>query len=249
MKYNLAIMNRNEVCVATITWARDENEEAVLIKSLQALASLDLPVLITDGGSGAGLLDYIQSVPHFTLVTTPQKGVFAQARNSLAAACSDDVPFIFYTEPDKETFFRAALGPMLDEIKSDENLGVYLAGRTETAFQTFPSFQQMTETTINHCCAEVTGEQIDYTYGPFLLNKKLVNYLDLVKEDLGWGWRPFVFNIAHRLGLKISSLNGEFSCPPEQANDHPHERIYRMKQLEQNIRGIVASTEIALNHP
>jgi hypothetical protein len=92
----------------------------------------------------------------------------------------------------------------------------------------------------------VIGKKFDYTYGPFLLNSRLVPYLDHIKEDIGWGWRPYLFSVADRLGLEVAATTQNFQCPPDQQEDDAKERIYRMRQLEQNIRGIVLSTTINL---
>jgi hypothetical protein len=240
-------MNKNDVCIATISWARNETEENVLRASLQQLAALQIPVYITDGGSNASFLQFIKGIPHFTLLQAEGKGVYAQAKNSLLAAYKSGKPFIFYTEPDKETFFRTSLAQLLQNVQADDKLGVCTASRSAEGFATFPAFQQMTETTINNCCKEVTGKDVDYTYGPFLLNRSLASYLHTVKEDIGWGWRPYVFILAHRLGLRLESTVSDFTCPPDQREDDQKERIYRMRQLEQNIRGIVLATSAELD--
>ena len=135
---------------------------------------------------------------------------------------------------------------MLQEISVNSQSGIFLASRSVGGFATFPSFQKMTETTINNCCAEVIGKPLDFTYGPFLLNSNLVPYLDLVKEDVGWGWRPYTFIIASRLGYNVDAYVSDFFCPGDQRDDDPKERIYRMRQLEQNIRGIVLAAGIEL---
>jgi hypothetical protein len=152
-----------------------------------------------------------------------------------------------YTEPDKLDFFRQFLPDMLSQAGNDEQTGVLLASRSDTGFATFPSFQRMTETTINNCCEEITGKAFDYTYGPFLLNRQLVPYLNLIQEDIGWGWRPFAFGLAHRLGLRVESFAGNFTCPPDQRQDDSKERIYRMRQLTQNIQGLVMSANVSLS--
>jgi hypothetical protein len=239
-------MDKKNLSIATITWARDEAEENLLRKSLQQLASLQIPVHITDGGSGPAFLDFLRSVPHFRLLQVKEKGVWAQAKNSLFEAYRSGSEFILYTEPDKYDFFFRWLSPMLNEVPVNAQSGIILASRLSAGFDTFPPFQRMTETTINNCCAEVVGKPLDYTYGPFVLNRKLVTYLDLVQEDIGWGWRPFTFIVASRLGYNVEAYEAGFSCPPEQRKDDPEERLYRMRQLEQNIRGIVlaASSEL-----
>jgi hypothetical protein len=55
-----------------------------------------------------------------------------------------------------------------------------------------------------------------------------------------------LFALAHRLGFEVKSFEGDFTCPPDQQQDDEHERIYRMKQLTQNINGIVQAATIDL---
>jgi hypothetical protein len=237
-------MNLSNLSIATITWARDNEEEMLLRKSLQQLSTLGMNVYITDGGSDNDFLDFLKSFPNFVMLKAEEKGVFAQAKKSLSEAYKNGSSFILYTEPDKLDFFKNGLPRMLHEVTVDEHSGVITASRSKKGFATFPAFQQMTETTINNCCSEIIGNRVDYTYGPFILNRKLAPYLELIQEDIGWGWRPFVFNIAKRLGYTIKAFEDDFSCPPSQQQDNAKERIYRMKQLSQNINGLVLSTSI-----
>lgn len=242
-------MNKHDLSIATITWARDEAEEKLLRQSLQQLAKLQVPVFITDGGSNGGFLDFLKSYPNFILLETAARGVWAQVKNSLLKAYQSGSAFIFYTEPDKHDFFLTGLQRMLDEVIVNERSGIITASRPAAGFATFPAFQQMTETTINNCCTEITGIPIDYTYGPFLINRQLVPYLNLVQEDIGWGWRPYTFVIARRLSYAIEAFTDDFSCPLSQQQDNNAERIYRMRQLTQNIQGIVLATTVRLNAP
>jgi hypothetical protein len=240
-------MNTQKIAVATITWARTPEEESLLREALRQLAQWQMRIFVTDGGSTESFLQFLQSIPHLTLLQAPAKGVWAQAKSSLVAAHQAGFSHILYTEPDKLDFFRFHLEGMLRGVVEEEKAGIYLAARSEAGFATFPAFQQMSETTINACCREVIGHQVDYTYGPFLLRKELIPYLQLVQEDIGWGWRPYTFGIAHRLGYRVEAFTGDFSCPPDQRADSPAERIYRMRQLNQNIQGLVLSTAVALD--
>ena len=240
-------MNKNNLAIATITWARDEMEEDLLRQSLQQLAATGIKVFITDGGSGAAFLAFMRSFQNFAVSEATVKGVWAQASSSLSAAYQSGAPSIFYTEPDKLDFFRASLQGMVDAVQTDEQTGIVLAARSATGFATFPAFQQMTETTINNCIAEVTGKELDYTYGPFLMNRKMIPYLNNMKENTGWGWRPYAFIIAQRLLYGIKAIEGDFLCPVEQQADDPVERIYRMRQLSQNIQGIVLASGALLS--
>jgi hypothetical protein len=236
-------MKRNKVCVATISWARNDEEEKILRVSLTQLASLSIPVYITDGGSSESFKKFLRNELHFHVFEA--KGLWSQAKKSITEAKKAGSKFIFYTEPDKQAFFSTHASSVLNEYLED-NTGVVIASRSPNGFSTFPSFQQMTETTINHCCAEIIGKEIDYCYGPFLFNAQLVEHLERLDADCGWGWRPFLFTIAHRLGFTIKVHENDFNCPPDQREDDAKERIYRMKQLTQNIDGLIKAVSIEL---
>lgn len=239
-------MTKQNIVIATITLARDEEEETLLRQSLLELAKLNLPVFITDGGSRGEFLAFLRNFPQFHLSATYARGVWQQAKSSLWDAYHSGADFIVYTEPDKTEFFSRFLEKMLEEVEMDKTIGVALASRSAAGFSSFPTFQQMTETAINKCCFEITGILADHTYGPFIMNRKLIPYINLVKEDIGWGWRPYIFGIASRLNCNVISYKGDFSCPPSQQDDSAPERIYRMKQLGQNMQGIVLSTQVVL---
>ena len=135
---------------------------------------------------------------------------------------------------------------MLSAINVNETTGIVLASRSSAGLESFPGFQQMTEAAINNCCAEILGQDVDYTYGPFIMNQKVVSHMESLPDDVGWGWRPYAFNIAARLGLSVQAYVSDFLCSADQRDDDAAERIYRMKQLTQNIQGLVLSTTAAL---
>lgn len=237
---------KESLCIATITLAKNKEEEETLKKSLQELAKTGLPVFITDGGSDKSFINFMKSFPNFT-ITYGVKGLIQQVKSSMDAAYDSGAKFIFYTEPDKLTFFSNHLPGVLSKIPVDEQTGIILMSRSAKGFASFPAFQQMTETTINNCCAEVIGEMNDYTYGPFLMTRKLIPYLNLINDDIGWGWRPYIFSIAKRLNLKVNSFAEEFYCPAEQQQPPSSENIYRIKQLQQNLQGLLLSTTVDHN--
>jgi hypothetical protein len=235
-------MDFSEVAVATMTWARDAAEESLLRESLPLLAGLGAPVFVADGGSGGPLMDFMRGLPNFHLLEAGGAGVWRQARRSLeAAAAASAARFILYTESDKRDFFRAGLSRFVSEAQAAEDVGVVLASRSPESFDTFPKFQRHTETAINRCCAEVLGLRADFTYGPFLLNRALVPRLNQVENDPGWGWRPYAFGAARREGLRILQVEMHLPCPTEQREDDPAERLYRVRQLAQNIQGLLDS--------
>ena len=74
-----------------------------------------------------------------------------------------------------------------------------LAGRSDRSFATFPPLQRSTEAWIYDMAGTMIGRAGDYWYGPFLLNVRLASSVDRLRPSLGWGWRHFMFGIAHRL--------------------------------------------------
>ena len=235
-------MKCSEVAVATMTWARDAAEERLLRESLPLLSDLGVPVFVADGGSGAGLLEFIRGLPNFQLTEAGAPGVWRQARASIGAAAEvPSVKFVLYTEPDKRDFFHEGLRGFVAEASAGDDVGVVLASRSAESLATFPAFQRQTETAINRCCAEALGVEVDFTYGPFLLNRALVPHLNRANDSLGWGWRPYAFGTARRLGYRISYVEAHLPCPPEQREDSAAERLYRIRQLKQNVEGLLAS--------
>ncbi len=239
-------MNKNELAIATMTWARNEAEETLLSESLEYLSGLGITIYLADGGSGTRFISFLHSLPNVTVVKTKGQGLWSQVQCSLMAARLGRKPFVLYTEPDKGGFFKNYLEDLIHTTPVLNRTGIVLASRTSKAFATFPKFQQTTETSINFACAEVTGKAYDYTYGPFIMNGAIIPYLNDMPPHLHWGWRPYAFCIAYRLGYTVTEWKDDFECPPDQQSDNPEERIYRLKQLHQNIEGVVLAASAKL---
>lgn len=239
-------MNKAKLAVATICWARDAAEAELLIQALTRLSTFNVPVFICDGGSPQSFLSIIQTLPNITLLQPDEKGLWPQAKTSLLAAASTGAPFILYSEPDKNEFFAKHLQSFIDDAPQDEAVGIFLAERTPETFCTFPTFQQQTETAINTCATEVTGSQHEFTYGPFILNTTLVQHASQLPASIGWGWRSCMFGLAARLGLTINGKAGAYNCPDSQVVETAKDRMYRIRQLQENVEGLLLSTKINL---
>jgi hypothetical protein len=241
-------MDKGDIAIVTMTWARDAAEERLLRASLPHLAGLTLPTFVTDGGSGSRFTTFLRGFSHFTVLEAHEPGVWPQVRRSLQAANESAARFLLYTEPDKGAFFRGSLHTFISEAPASDDVGVVLASRSAASFSTFPEFQRYTEATINRCCAEVIGAHGDFTYGPFLLNRGLVPYLDSLGDDIGWGWRPYAFGMVHRLGYRVEHWVKDLPCPRGQRTDSKPERLHRMRQLSQSIQGLLLATTVATAH-
>jgi len=228
------------VSVATISWARTADEEALLRRSLPALASLGMRVVVGDAGTSESFTDFLRAIPGVTVVVPAERGLVAQVQASLARAGTLETPFILYTEPDKESFFRDRLARFVDRAPADPDVGVVLAARSEHSFSTYPPRQRYTEGVANHLSGETIGVPGDYFYGPFLMTRALLPQVASLNRALGWGWRPATFVAAGGGGLRVVLLADHHPCPEAQRAEDDAERSHRLKQLSQNVAGLVA---------
>lgn len=232
---------RDRVCVATVTWARSEGEQQLLRASLLRLAEPGLTIVVSDRESGAAFREFLESHQQIRVVTPGGPSLVGQVQASLAAAADTGADFILYTESDKELFFADGLDAFLDRVDLQPRAGAALAARSEASFSTFPALQRFTERTINELCARFIGTPGDYSYGPFVLNRQLVPGVLGLAPDVGWGWRHFLFGSAARLGYAVTHVVGDYPCPPDQRDEDEAEQLHRVRQLAQNIQGLLQS--------
>ena len=231
-----------DVCVATMAWARDSGEERILRAALAALHGTDLPLTVADKGGNAAFTQFLGTLPGVSVVPSPVGSLVAQVQASLRAAERAGTRFVLYTEPDKEHFFAARLAPFLDHAPRSAGVGVVLAARSRASFATFPAIQQYTEGVINHLMGEVTAQPGDYSYGPMLLSRELLPEVIALDPDVGWGWRHFAVCRAVRRGLTVHLVEDDHPCPAEGRLDEAGERAHRLRQLAQNITGLLRGT-------
>jgi len=228
-----------DLCVCTITLARDEHEADLIRRGLQQLSSTGLRVIAADGGSPAPFVQFIRNLPRVSLVAMEGRGLVAQIRAALPAAAALGTRFVLYTESDKAQFFERHLADFIRRAPDADDIGVVLASRTPESFATFPPLQLSAETALAHLTAELTHHPADYSYGPFLLNTALAGRIDLVGDTLGWGWRHFMFGTAARSGYRVTHVAGHYECPLDQRHEDERARVHRMRQLSQSVEGLV----------
>jgi hypothetical protein len=231
------------IAVATITLARTPGEDERLRRSLTRLAEANLQVAVADAGTNRDFTAFLTRLPGFHVTVPAARGLVAQVTAGMALAADFDTPYILYTEPDKELFFERGLRGFLRDATTrgdGEDAGVALASRSAESFSTYPAMQRYTEGVINDLCGELLGCAGDYSYGPFVVARALVPRLRAMRHDLGWGWRHFVFRAAHTLGFRVMHVTGDYPCPPDQRMEDDAERAHRLRQLSENIQGLIA---------
>jgi hypothetical protein len=225
--------------VVTMTMARGPDEEALIVRALRHVSDAGFPIVACDGGSRAEFVEDLRALPRTTLLLSPARGLIAQITHAVATAVDRGATRIFYTEPDKDVFLEQHATRFLEAARQNAD-AVCVAARTASALATFPSIQQFTERTINTLISDVVGVSGDYSYGPMLLPPQAAKYALQAPEHIGWGWRHFVLARAHRAGIPVALQTGEYECPPAQRQDTGTERIHRLRQLAQNVEGLLA---------
>jgi hypothetical protein len=226
--------------MATMTWARTAVEERVLRSSIAELLRHGLPLAIADTARSESFRRYIAELESSTVRVASRHGLVAQVQASVELAASFDRPYILYTEPDKEAFFSRSLADFVDRAPAGDEIGIVLAARSSAALRTFPPTQRYVEGVVNHLCSDLLGAPGDYCYGPFLMHRSLVAAMAGLTPALGWGWRTWLFRAARRNGLCLHHVVGDHDCPVEQRAEHDEERAHRLRQLSENVAGLVA---------
>lgn len=241
----------SKIVCATMTLAKDVMDADRLYESVRILVSTlsgrGCPVVIADGGSPAGFIRRIRALPDVILSTRPDRdprGLVPQVKRALAEARKQDPSFVLYTEPDKSWFFEHHLVPFLGQAADHPQAGLIVAARDKESFATFPLGQRRTEDALNRLCAEFLGPSGDFVYGPLLINSGLLPYVDKIPDDLGWGWRTFLLAVACRKPYLLVPYTAYFPCPePQRTEDGEKDRIYRLRQLAENVRGLAEGME------
>jgi hypothetical protein len=231
---------RPDVVFATMALARTQPEAALLARALEELARFGRPVVVADGGSAPELLTRLATVRNIDVRNARfGSGLVSQIRTAIDGALATGHRIVCYTEPDKLDFFRTGIERFLDDVQADRPFGVALAARSARSFETFPPLQQYTERAINDLVGEVIGQHGDYSYGPFAMSREVAREVVALEQDPGWGWRHYAFVTARDLGQTVVLHSGEFECPIDQRTEDARERMHRVRQLEQNTRGLL----------
>lgn len=234
-------MNRQHIAIATMTLARNDRDERLLLDALQRLTLDRWRVVVCDGGSRPAFVNAVAALTGFTVVAARTPGLVGQIQASIAAARALDFAAVLYSEPDKFEFFDEHLVSFVADAPDDPDVGIVLAARTPASFEVFPAIQRVAEGAFNRLAAPLIGGGADYLYGPFLMNDALAAHVETVRADLGWGWRPFLFAEAPRLGYRVAAIERDFPCPADPGIDDRTERIHRMRQLRQNLDGLLTT--------
>ena len=237
----MADFQQSHWAIVIPTLSRSQEEAVLLGSSVEMLARHGSPIFAGDGGSHRELIRKLQSLVaglhRFDRDKKPT--LVRQIKEAMALAMKANPAAILYTEPDKKEFFEAGLAEFVNFARTCPDAGIVMASRDESSFATFPSAQRLPESLANQLLAETFGINADFLYGPLVLNIRLLSHLEDIPDDLGWGWRICLMAIAAKSGMRLIPYSGRFVCPIEQrAETGEKNRIYRLEQMAQNVRGL-----------
>jgi hypothetical protein len=224
-----------------MTWVRDAEERARVRDGLVWLAERFTVVAVNrEADAVPGALHELAALETLTVIPARQPGLASQVREAFAEAGRHGADWILYSEPDKVEFFRDHLDAFLTEAaaKVGPDTAAAIAGRSAARLAALPPVQREAEGLINAWTGRFTEQPGDYSYGPFLLAASCAEWVQTAGDDLGWGWRHYVFGLCRRHRRPIVHIAGDYPSPPA-AGDPRREEVLRQQQLAENIRGLL----------
>ena len=229
------------ITVATITWVRDADERARVQAGLAWLAGrFNVIAANREAGAVPGALQEVARLENLTVIPAQQPHLVGQVRTAFAAAARHGADWILYTEPDKLEFFRDHLDAFLEQagMSVRPDTAAVIAGRSIDRLTDLPLVQREAEGLINTWTGRFTQAVGDYSYGPFLLASPCADWIQTAADELGWGWRHYVFGLCRRHQRQIVHVVGDYPSPPP-SGDPAREDLLRQRQLAENIRGLL----------
>lgn len=234
---------KSKMAVATVSWARTEEEKHLILATMKELDKLGLPVILTDqSDSKFPLFDDAKKLKNFQVFM--EDNLDSKVKNSLSKA-AEIGEIVFYTESDKLNFVRDHAKSFID--KSLKNLsGISLAARLPKNFQKVPEYQMIMERFLADTFGFLSGKSFggDF-YGPRIIPSSLVKYLDQLDENIGFGWQAYLLAVAHRLNLPIKIFSFDV-LSPDDVQKNKELVLFRMKQAIAELKGFEKGMEVAL---
>jgi hypothetical protein len=78
-----------------------------------------------------------------------------------------------------------------------------------------------------------------------LIHRALIPTLEFIGEDIGWGWCHYILGIAYSRGDRIVQWTRGLPCPADQRADSQPELVHRIRQLGQNLQGLLLAMTIS----
>jgi len=229
------------LAISTVTWIRTDEERKVVLATLDALNKLAVPVIIVDKSSS----DDKKKIQSFKNVNLFEAGSLTEQIFLSQRECAKVADYIFYLQSDKQNFAENCAGLMIEEYKKLSIKGILSAVRTKESLQTYPFFQKQQEDFLNMFLSDYTGIENDYFAGPKIYPANLVNYLNQLKGEVGWGLEAFYYVLAKRLNLPFEFFECNIQAPKDVDNERETHN-YRLKITGWQLEGFLQAQKAAL---
>lgn len=233
---------KSKIAFAAPSLIRTDEERHLVIETIRALSGLEIPIIITDGGSKNEDKLIIKNIPN--VIFFEAKNLTCEINTSLveAAKLADN---IFYLQSDKLDFSEKFAPEMIKDYFKFEKETIFIPSRTKESFSKYPQFQQTVETFLNWVISDYVGIKNDYYLGPKIFPSSLVKYLDQIQSDIGWGIEAFLYVLAKRLNLDFKF----FSCFvkfPKDVGSEEEIKLNRLKSVTRQLEGFNQGLSVKL---
>jgi hypothetical protein len=233
----------SDIAISTVSWIRTSAEREIVLKTIQALSALSVPVIIVDAGSAPDDQQAIRKIPN--VIFYEEKGGLTKQLYKSQISAAKYGESIFYLQTDKLNFVADYALPMITKYRQLKSRGILIPTRTPASIKTYPMYQQTQEAFLNFFMSQFVGIAEDYYAGPKIYPAALVKYLGELKEEIGWGIEAYYYALAKRLNLPFDFLSC-FIQSPTDVDDPENTKIYRLKITQWQIQGLIQGNSVDL---
>ncbi len=229
------------MAISTVTWIRTKEEREIVLGTLEALSKLKVPIIVVDKSSpdNKKQIRNLNNIILFESGSLTEQVILAQRESARIA------DYIFYVQSDKLDFAQNSALQMIKEYKKLSVKGMLISVRTKESLQTYPLFQMRQEEFLNMLLSDYVGIENDYFAGPKIYPASLVNYLDQLKGEAGWGIESFYYVLAKRLNMPFNFSECNIQAPKDIDSEHETHN-YRLQITRWQIAGFLQAQKVAL---
>lgn len=225
--------------LAASTTHAERVRAACVLKTIEAAAAYEYPIVIVDGGSPA---DYVERMKHLgAQVFVQEMPGMGNARREALRHARNVAPSghaIVWTEPEKYPLI-----PLLDVPVHTYRVGHYdLVMLRRTSLDSYPPEQAMAYQLIALATKYMTGIDSDFGWGPTIISATAVEYYLTYESAHGDFWDSIHCPKLHIIndGLPWTIVPVGYQHPAEQTEAETGMGMFlkRIRQVEQLVRAI-----------
>lgn len=222
-----------KIAFAAPSLIRTKDEGKIVLGTISNLSRLNIPIIITDGGSPKEDKLKINKLPNVTLYEA--KNLTDEITFSLkeGAKIAEN---ILYSQSDKLDFSKNVATNLIKTYLELPPKSILIPSRTKESFNSYPKYQQTVENFLNFFMSDYIGIKNDYYLGPKIFPSILVKYLDQITKDIEWGIEAFLYVVAKRLNLNFKFFD-VFVKPPKDIGTKEEIKLNRLKSITRQLEG------------